>query len=73
MSDIWVLTTEYNDYDQHGRYFVKAWIGKPTADQIRACGKVLHEDWSDDFIRHLLAGGGRQGVEYNWYHLEKSP
>lgn len=31
---MYVLTVGVNDYDQHGEYFVKAWVDKPTAEDI---------------------------------------
>lgn len=32
--EVWVLTTEYNDYDQHGAYFEAVWGTKPTLQQL---------------------------------------
>jgi hypothetical protein len=64
--DIWILTSEYNDYDQHGEYFEAVFIGKPTAEQIeKHCG--VNEVGST----HILAGGGRVEYEYHWYNLRK--
>jgi hypothetical protein len=64
--DIWILTSEYNDYDQHGEYFEAVFIGKPTAEQIeKHCG--VNEVGST----HILAGGGRVEEEYHWYNLRK--
>ena len=62
---IWVLTEEYNDYDQHGEYFVHAWNSKPTGDQLR---EVIGHG-GDKFINHVLAGGGREQYENSWYYL----
>jgi hypothetical protein len=65
-NDIWILTSEYNDYDQHGEYFEAVFIGKPTAEQIeKHCG--VNEVGST----HILAGGGRVEEEYHWYNLRK--
>ena len=72
-SKIWVLTEEYNDYDQHGGYFVQAWVGKPTAEQLKTFAATVKENWSDEYVTHLLAGGGRKKVEYHWYLLEEQP
>lgn len=38
---IWVLTREHNDYDQHGAYFVAAFIKKPSH---AALAKVLSSE-----------------------------
>jgi hypothetical protein len=64
MTEIWVLTREYNDYDQYGEYFIDAWDHKPTAEEI--CQACYVADAS-----HILAGGGRQAWEDCWYHLRK--
>lgn len=70
MNTFWVLTCAYNDYDQHGDYFVAAWLNKPTSDQLK-----LHVlDWwcgpDVDPVPILLEkGGGRQGSEDKWYDL----
>jgi hypothetical protein len=64
--DIWILTSEYNDYDQHGEYFEAVFIGKPTAKQIEdRCG--VNELGST----HILSGGGRIKFEYHWYNLRQ--
>ena len=60
---IWVLTESYNDYDQHGEYYVQAWVGKPNLDDLLKAG-VNPGD-----IDHVLAGGGRRNNEYNYYNL----
>ena len=33
---IWVLTSEYNDYDQREEYFVHAWNHKPQLSELEA-------------------------------------
>ena len=62
---IWVLTQDFNDYDQHGSYFEGAWIAKPTAEQLKNAGVPTSD------IEHVLLGGGRRGSEYSWYDLFK--
>jgi hypothetical protein len=62
--DIWVLTSEYNDYDQHGEYFEAVFIGKPTSEQIQKRCQVLDAS-------HILSGGGRVNWEDRWYNLRK--
>jgi hypothetical protein len=61
---IWVLTEEYNDYDQHGQYFVAAWKDKPSITQLMKVEGVSESD-----AKHILQGGGRRGDEYQWYSL----
>jgi hypothetical protein len=64
--DIWILTSEYNDYDQHGEYFEAVFVGKPTAKQIEEhCG--VNEIGST----HILAGGGRIKHQDQWYNLRQ--
>lgn len=31
---MWILTEEFNDYDQHGEYFRAAWNEKPTEEVL---------------------------------------
>lgn len=62
---IWVLTRSFNDYDQHGQYFVAAWTTKPTKEQLQPL-----TGFNEKGLDHLLInGGGRIGVEYDWYDL----
>lgn len=35
---IYVLTSEYNDYDQHGEYFEKAFRDIPTIEEMHSAG-----------------------------------
>lgn len=62
---IWVLTKEYNDYDQHGEYFVQAWTHKPTNQELWDQG-VAQTD-----TRHVQNGGGRKSDEYRWHILRE--
>lgn len=65
-SSVWVLTSSYNDYDQHGEYFEAVFKDKPTRESImEACG-VPEED-----ADHILLGGGRKGGEYVWFNLRQ--
>lgn len=63
---IWVLLESYNDYNQHGEYFVTAWTQKPSAEQLRP---YVNEYNFDESVAHLLSGGGRVGYEDRWYTL----
>ena len=64
--EIWVLTSEYNDYDQHGEYFEAVFIGKPTSKQIQK-----HCHVTEQGAVHILNGGGRVKYEDQWYNLRK--
>ena len=66
---IWVLTEEYNDYDQYGEYFVHAWSGKPTWEELY---KVLLAYDDEDYCDHVLKGGGRLNDNtHHWYWLKE--
>lgn len=74
---VWVLTTEYNQYDQEGAYLCAVWPAKPTVKQLAeffsytsASSVVGNVMGALAFIMHLEAGGGRRGVEDQWYNLE---
>jgi hypothetical protein len=63
---VWILTSEYNDYDQHGEYFEEVFMNKPTREQIM---KVVNEN--EEYADYVLEGGGRQDGEYAWYWLRE--
>lgn len=65
MTKVWVLTQEYNDYDQYGEYFVAVFATKPTAKQL-----MPHTGWYEWAHEHLL-DGGRVEWEDNWYYLRE--
>ena len=63
---MWILTREINAYDQEGAYFVAVFGRKPTVD--------LLEEFVDDedVAQHLVdTGGGRRGIEEEWFFLEE--
>lgn len=60
---VWVLTDEYNDYDQHGEYFIAVFINKPTHEQLTEHGVSKFK------LRHVLNGGGQTNDEYQWFNL----
>ena len=73
---VWVLTEEYNDYDQHGAYFLAVFQTKPSIKELADWFSV-HEGMGFpnimagiSFLEHLLKGGGRREYEDNWYNLE---
>lgn len=63
---IWILTREVNKYDQEGSYFVAAFLTKPTAAELRA---VTWAHASDEYIEHLLSGGGCLVDADEWHWL----
>lgn len=64
--EVWVLTRAFNDYDQHGDYFVAVFGHKPTEQEL------LKESVTLEAIPNLLNYGvGRIRDEYDWWYLEK--
>jgi hypothetical protein len=63
---MYVLTKEYNDYDQHGKYLVAVFDKEPTIENIK---NLL--ECNNEYARHVLEGGGRINYEYDWYYLNK--
>lgn len=68
---LWVLTRELNAYEQDGEYFEAAFIGKPTAKHLKRVLKLRDTEEADELISHILDGGGRMGIENEWYNLEE--
>lgn len=62
----WVLTQEFNDYDQHGAYFVAWFSTKPTVEKLQKVLNLNHE-----YAQHVYNGGGRIEWEHQWYILQK--
>ena len=65
MNKVWILTEEYNEYDQHGEYFLAVFAEKPTAEKLIKIG--VHESE----VEHVLSGGCRIKNEHQWYHLKE--
>jgi len=64
---LWLLTTEYNDYDQYGEYFVELYSEFPTYDQLKEAGVD-----SKSLERVKTLGGGRSDkMEDQWWHLKR--
>ena len=61
---VYVLTEEYNQYDQYEEYFLKVFKNQPTDVELMKLLKINQTD-----AIHILNGGGRIGVEDNWYIL----
>lgn len=67
---IWILTKEYNQYNQFGAYYVEAFVNKPTFDQIfDRLKKFYGYAPTEDECYHILSGGGRISDEYMWFTL----
>jgi hypothetical protein len=67
---VWVLTSEYNQYDQYGRYFLAVFAEKPTAEQLRPhIAKHYYVD--EAYLEHVRGGGGRLREEDLWYCLDE--
>lgn len=60
---VWVLTKEVNAYDQYGEYFVDLFPARPTYLALTAAGVPVNR------VRHVMNGGGRKGIEDEWFHL----
>lgn len=67
VSSVWVLTSSYNDYNQHGEYFEHVFLHKP-------CIQILSDITSITdklYLKHIWYGGGRLNNEDKWYSLEE--
>lgn len=71
----YVLVSEYNDYDQHGSYFVAWFRKKPTVKELANALKeeecTFHD--ADNYVslaKWILKVGGRKDNEYTWYTLK---
>ena len=61
---VYVLTEEYNAYDQYGEYFLNVFKEKPTVEQLMELLKINKVG-----AEHILKGGGRIKWEDQWYIL----
>ncbi len=64
---VWILTSEYNDYDQHGEYFEGIWFSRPLIEQLKEVG--VEDFWASK----LVAGeeGRVKGYNYIRYTLQE--
>ena len=62
---LWIVTEDYNDYDQHGSYFIAAYASKPTVEMLT---KLLDNRIDGE---HVFNGGGRRKWEDSWYNLHE--
>lgn len=66
---IYILTSEYNDYDQHGEYFIEAFSNVPQIEQLQ---KHIDYKLNKDDYNHIINGGGRRESYkdyHNWYYF----
>ena len=62
---IHIVTRSINAYEQDGEYFVAAYNEPPTFKEL----KELLVWPNDATIGKLMRGGGREGIEAVWFHL----
>lgn len=63
---VWILTDEYNDYDQHGEYFCGVFFEKPTANEL------IEQGVHPAGVAHVLNGGGRiTEWDGRWFFLRE--
>ena len=63
---IYLLTEEYNTYNQNGEYFIAAFAAKPNGDQL------LEKGVSERQVEELLKGDNvRAGTEGHWFTLRE--
>ena len=75
---VYVLTCEYNDYDQYGRYFCCVFDKKPTVAELAPIltefGGYLPTDMGKAIalVQHYLDNKGRTSDnEGMWFNLER--
>lgn len=72
--DVWVLTREHNEYDQHGAYFEAVFSKQPSIQELAPhLSGYLPQDMgvAIAMCEHVRKGGGRYKMEDVWYNLEK--
>lgn len=66
---VYILTKEYNEYDQYGEYFEDVFKDKPSPEQL---SKSTNYASDSESIRKLLAVGTcRLRGDHSWYNLRK--
>lgn len=71
MKAVWILTEEYNDYNQHGEYFI-CWFPRfPSLEELKsAVEKNTGEHLTDKEAQNILDDKGRVGLAASWFNLE---
>ena len=68
----YILTSAWNDYDQHGEYFVSWFSHKPSFTQLELALQRYEDKLPyNHLVNHVLSGGGRQKNENLWYFLRE--
>lgn len=62
---VWILTSQYNDYDQHGEYFEEVFYKEPSEFLLNEAGVNIMD------IPELLATCWTNQKNYIRYHLMK--
>lgn len=62
---VWILTEEYDAYDQFGEYFTAVFATKPHHTQL------THYGVPQNRLRHVQDGGGRLDGDATWYFLRE--
>ncbi len=65
MKSVFVLTQEFNAYDQYGQYFIAVFPAKPHHEELTKHGVPQNR------LRHVLNGGGRVDDEDDWFYLKE--
>lgn len=60
---VWILTTQYNDYDQYGEYFEEVFYKEPSEFLLTEAGVHIKD------VQELLATGWTNQKFYIRYHL----
>jgi len=70
----YILTSEYEEYEQKGEYFIAWFHKKPSLDELQQVMISKDEKDSRELCCHILDGGGRRKLsDYQWYHLREVP
>ena len=62
---VWILTTEYNEYDQYGEYFIAVFSQLPSVRDLASFTIPA------DQCEHVRKGGGRIAAEQQWWFLRE--
>ena len=65
MAQVWVLTSCYNDYRQHGEYFEGVFLRKPNVEKLMERHGIGEQE-----AKNILNGEGDKDQSDHWYNLE---
>lgn len=73
----WVLTEEYNAYDQYGEYFICVFEEKPDFTKLK---QIIDNEYEpnnrddpkvEEVVGNLIRkGGGRIRYEFKWFFMK---